>query len=1185
MLPVAAQPTRSLPSEFPIGGLSRLDELPSGRFRANLEQLPSPAQERALRWLRGFHFPAADAASLHTDAAGGICYACQFSLPETSDAIESEAQPPPVAQAAVPVSPFPSHLIFHSRPGAPNVLYLNFSGETVSDTEWNNVVSRTSIPAVTFSSDSDLTTFSDSEQLAIKRIWQRVAEDYAPFNINVTTERPGTFNNRTAVALITRKTDANGDPNPYNTSGGVAYVNVFNTTSYAKYRPAWIYHDNLGNNESYIAEAASHEVGHNLGLSHDGTSSSEYYGGHGSGDISWGPLMGTGYNRNVSQWSKGEYYQANNTQDDLATIAGKISYRTDDHGNTAGTATALVFTGSTNVVSTTPETDPTNTNSANKGVLDRSTDLDVFSFVTGSGAVRLAVNPWIRPSGTRGGNLDLLLQLYNEGGTLLMTNNPASQTTTLIQTNLGEGRYYLHVRNSGAGDPFSSTPTGYTSYASIGQYFISGYVTEATTFVAPPVAELQVTDLTQAGQASHQFTVTYSDDAAIDVTTIDSNDIRVTGPNSYDQFAQFVSLNTSGNGTPRTATYAVTPSGGDTWLPAHSGTYTVLMRTNQVADTEGAYVAAGQLGQFQIAIPVGFYSANMNVDPGWTLQPDWEYGTPAYSSGGPTTGFTGTKIIGYNLSGNYPNNLSVKYVTTPQINASGSTSLTLRFRRWLGVRNIDSATIQVSTDGVNWVNVWSSAGAGISDNGWQLVQHSLPGSVTGSSSLRLRWGLSSGGQGGRPADIGWNLDDVELLGDGTLDTDPPVPALSVANITLGGSPSHSCSVTYTDATAVRLSSLDFTDLLVTGPNGYSNLVEFIGADLPMDGSPMTGSYSIPAPGGAWDDTDNGTYTITLQAVAVEDTLNNATPQATLGTFNVAISTANPGVMSVTPTGGLGSSGAVGGPFTPSSIIYTLTNSGGTTLNWTASKTANWVSLSASSGSLAAGDSASVTVSLNSAADSLVAGSYNDTVSFANTTSGTGNTSRTVSLTVNSPGQLAVTPASDLVSSGTAGGPFSPDSIIYTLTNSGSASLNWTAGKTQEWVNLSATDGSLAAGAVTSVTVSINANADSLTAGNYNDTISFVNTTTGTGNSSRSVNLTVYSTEVSPLYITNAMRLGDDFVLSFNTQTGRDYTVEYADSLPPPAWTNLVTLPGNGALVTVTNYDARAAQRYYRVFSQ
>jgi hypothetical protein len=187
----------------------------------------------------------------------------------------------------------------------------------------------------------------------------------------------------------------------------------------------------------------------------------------------------------------------------------------------------------------------------------------------------------------------------------------------------------------------------------------------------------------------------------------------------------------------------------------------------------------------------------------------------------------------------------------------------------------------------------------VSDNAWLEVQHTLPAGFGGSPSVRLRWGLAS-----NPAqnDIGWNIDDVELLGDGTLDTAPPLPSLSVANLTLGGSPSHSCSVTYTDDTAVRLSSLDSFDVLVTGPNGYSNLVEFVGADLPADGTPITATYSIPAPGGSWDADDNGSYEIVLLENEVEDTFNNAIPQATLGSFSVAISMVSAGQLAVMPAG-------------------------------------------------------------------------------------------------------------------------------------------------------------------------------------------------------------------------------------------------------------------------------------------
>lgn len=70
----------------------------------------------------------------------------------------------------------------------------------------------------------------------------------------------------------------------------------------------------------------------------------------------------------------------------------------------------------------------------------------------------------------------------------------------------------------------------------------------------------------------------------------------------------------------------------------------------------------------------------------------------------------------------------------------------------------------------------------------------------------------------------------------------------------------------------------------------------------------------------------------------------------------------------------------------------------------------------------------------------------------------------------------------------------------------------------------------------------------------------------------------------PLYITNATRLNEDFVLSFNTQNGRDYTVEFTESLPATGWYPLITVPGNGSLMTVTNFNSGSTPRFYRVFT-
>ena len=100
---------------------------------------PAPAQNRAVAWLANFHFTDLDLASLHSDEEGGIFYADEFKLEAVPAAVASD---PVVAAAAVPVSPFPANLIFHSKPGAPNVIYLNFNGETVQNTAWNTSLGR-----------------------------------------------------------------------------------------------------------------------------------------------------------------------------------------------------------------------------------------------------------------------------------------------------------------------------------------------------------------------------------------------------------------------------------------------------------------------------------------------------------------------------------------------------------------------------------------------------------------------------------------------------------------------------------------------------------------------------------------------------------------------------------------------------------------------------------------------------------------------------------------------------------------------------------------------------------------------------------------------------------------------------------------------------------------------------------
>jgi hypothetical protein len=458
---------------FDPGQLRSLAELPPGQLKRQVQDLSPQAQVNALRWLQKISITGSDLDNLRVDVGGGVFVVDDQAVPvvaaSASKGIAAEAAP--TGTASVLFAPSDA-FVLHSKPGAANRVYLDFNGHSFSNTAWGSGTFN----AVAFSTDADRTTFSDSERAIIVEIWHRIAEDYAPFDIDVTTEQPATFDSRTGRVLITEDTQANGAAMPSQGAGGVAYVNVFGASNYATYySPALVYADNLGpNGATYIAEASSHEFGHNLGLSHDGTASVSYYAGHGSGNVSWAPIMGNSYYNNVTEFSKGEYSGANQTQDDLAIIANKLSYRPDDHGNALGSGSALQIAGDGSVDSSNPELDPHNLLPQNKGIINSRTDVDVFTFSAGAGSLTLAVTPaWnaFTRSSRRGANLDVSLELRDNAGNLLASNDPTSDTNASVSATVAAGTYHLFV--SGVGNAV----TPYSDYNSMGEYFINGSVT------------------------------------------------------------------------------------------------------------------------------------------------------------------------------------------------------------------------------------------------------------------------------------------------------------------------------------------------------------------------------------------------------------------------------------------------------------------------------------------------------------------------------------------------------------------------------------------------------------------------------------------------------------------------------------------------------------------------------------
>ncbi|MCO5053914.1 MAG: PA14 domain-containing protein [Verrucomicrobiae bacterium] len=296
----------------------------------------------------------------------------------------------------------------------------------------------------------------------IKDVWKRVAEDFMPFNINVTTDirvyEAAPENSRQRCVVTPTTTAAPG-------AGGVAYLQDWNNTGD---RPCWSFYSS----GKSAAEVISHEVGHTLALSHDGRTSpaEEYYGGQGSGAVGWAPIMGVGYSMPVVQWSKGEYANANQTQDDLYVITNNnnnVAYRADDTGATLATARYLEIYS--------------NYTASAEGVIERTGDTDAFQFTTSGGAISLSANPvgdWA--------NLAISATLADAAGTIMASNNPQTQLKANIALSIPPGTYTFRVTGAGRNNPISN---GFSAYASLGYYSITGNVAGAVLPTRLVVAE------------------------------------------------------------------------------------------------------------------------------------------------------------------------------------------------------------------------------------------------------------------------------------------------------------------------------------------------------------------------------------------------------------------------------------------------------------------------------------------------------------------------------------------------------------------------------------------------------------------------------------------------------------------------------------------------------------------------
>ncbi|WP_428507636.1 pre-peptidase C-terminal domain-containing protein [Roseateles sp.] len=350
----------------------------------------------------------------------------------TALAVAAPVYSPMALRQAPHIGPYANQDLtkLESKPGSPWVFYLNTTAVMSGSTPLNGV---------------------SKEQMY--RAWQSVADQYSMLNMNVTTNRAVYDAARTANTLRT------GIINFVNQDGrSFAPLRSFGTTSAGTlYR-----NPSAGFDYGYgIGMTGAHEVGHQMGMAHDGGGSGgEYF--EGIAAYQWGPIMGNywmggSWANQLFTWSRGEYSTANNQEDDfrIMTVNESVPYAADD--NASGKPLQLRAGGEINPLD-------------NWGQIERNSDSDVFSFnVASAGTLNLRVDPieYLRM-------LDVDAVILNGSGQQVARSNlSVNRSAEFKNLALAAGSYQIKIQGGAEGTP----QNGFSNYSSVGYYALKGSLT------------------------------------------------------------------------------------------------------------------------------------------------------------------------------------------------------------------------------------------------------------------------------------------------------------------------------------------------------------------------------------------------------------------------------------------------------------------------------------------------------------------------------------------------------------------------------------------------------------------------------------------------------------------------------------------------------------------------------------
>jgi hypothetical protein len=430
------------------------------------------------------------------------------------------------------------------------------------------------------------------------------------------------------------------------------------------------------------------------------------------------------------------------------------------------------------------------------------------------------------------------IQSSGIAGNLALTLSP----TLNLPASMAPGAYFLIVQTDSNNMVAESNETNNVFTSSSANINVVAVDT-------PPTARLSVApDVTSVGTTFYDFTVTYTDNIAVDVSTFGNGNIRVTGPNGFSQLAALLPGSAVTSGRTRSASYRITAPNGAFDAP-NNGTYTISFVANQVADTAGNFAAASALGTF-----------NTNTVSGTV---DLVLGSVSYASGAFTAGSTLAITSSITTTGNLPaNGFSEKYYLSSDSVLGNADDILIGS---INIARIAAGGNRTATDIVQ-IPLTAPAAAyfiiGKADGGNVITETSEDNNVITSATANIS---------------------VAAL-------DLTHPASSALPLTVLGGPGY----TFTLRFAAQLTADDLSTMRarVTGPKSFLQVATLQNVAFDSTLGTTTATYQITAPFNIWTGDQNGTYNIFFES-------NNSTAPTTpaapaspfsnpVGSFQVAI---------------------------------------------------------------------------------------------------------------------------------------------------------------------------------------------------------------------------------------------------------------------------------------------------------